>query len=159
MTVTAAWTAPTSLDRTVGQNLPSATYEEVLGDILYLYDVLTAALSLAVHLTSSLTVDGAVSAGSLTVAGAALRRTTYGTLYIANPGLAAGGGINYVTVDLADAVTPVAVSVAIDTVGTSMNLVGYAYSPFSSGSVTVTLVNWGASAITSAITVHVIADY
>jgi len=156
MAVTAAWTAPSTLDRTVGQTLPSATYEEVLGDLLYLYDVLTAALSLAVHLTSTLTVDGAVSVGSLTGAGAPLHKTTYGTYYVGNPGIAAGGGAVY-NVTLANSVTPVAVGITLDTAGYAVDLTAYLYNI--SGTVNVAVYNWGASTLTTPITIHVTVDY
>ncbi|MHB8409848.1 MAG: hypothetical protein ACYDHY_17475 [Acidiferrobacterales bacterium] len=157
MPVSGTWTSPSSLDRTTGQTLPSATYEDVLGDLLYLYDVLTAVTALAVHLTSSLTVDGAVSAGSLTVGGAALRRTTYGTSYIANPGIASGGSALY-AVTLTDYVTPLAVGVTLDTGGYAVDLVAYGDGS-ASGSVTVLIVNWGASTVTTPVTIHVLADY
>lgn len=158
MAVTATWTDPTTLDRTVGENLPAAKWEGALGDLLYLYDVLTDAVSLAVHLTSDLTVDGAVSVGSLTVGGATPRRTTYGVDTSANRNIPGGGGAVDVYVALVDSVTPLAASATLDTGGNAANLQVY-FQSFSAGQVQLNVVNWGASNYTAQCNIHVIADY
>jgi len=116
----------------------------VLGDALYLYDVLTAVLSLAVHLTSTLTVDGALSiAVPMTVGGVTLRRFTYGHTVESSPSIASGGGLLVVTVTLADSVTPAAVEITLDTGGNAVRLLAY-LNTISSGSVSVNVYNWGA---------------
>ncbi|MHB8409849.1 MAG: hypothetical protein ACYDHY_17480 [Acidiferrobacterales bacterium] len=159
MPVTAAWTAPTALDLADGDALIQTTWEELLGDLLYLYDVLTAAVALAVHLTSTLTVDGALAlASEPTVGGHPLRRTTYGHTTESSPSIAAGGGSLNVSVSLADSVTPLAVEVTLDTGGYGVRLVAYPYS-YSAGTVWVNVINWGAATVTSAFTVYVRGVY
>jgi len=159
MAVTAAWTAPTALDLADGAGLTQTTWEEVLGDALYLYDVLTAVLSLAVHLTSTLTVDGALSiAVPMTVGGVTLRRFTYGHTVESSPSIASGGGLLVVTVTLADSVTPAAVEITLDTGGNAVRLLAY-LNTISSGSVSVNVYNWGASTVTTAFTVYVRGVY
>jgi len=70
MAVTAAWTDPTTLDRVVGETYPLASYENLLGDVLYIYDVLTDVLALAMKFGSTLEVVGATTLdGSLHVVG------------------------------------------------------------------------------------------
>lgn len=159
MTVTASWTDPTTLDKVDGDTLDQTTWEEVMGDALYLYDALTAALALAVHLTDTLAVDGALAVGgALTVGGHPVRKSTYGHTVVSSPSLAAGGGSTAVTVALADAVIPAAVAVTLDTGGNAVRMVACPYA-YSAGSVTVDVVNWGASTVTTAFTVYVRGVY
>lgn len=159
MTVTAAWTAPTALDRADNQTLDQTTLEGTLGDLLYLYNVLTAALALAVHLTSTLAVDGTLAVGgALTVGGKPVRKSTYGHTVVTAPSLAAGGGSTNVQVFLADSVTPAAVGVTLDTGGAAARLVAYPYS-YGAGFVWVEVINWGAATWTGNFTVYVRGVY
>ncbi|HEY8743486.1 MAG TPA: hypothetical protein VIU62_10320, partial [Chloroflexota bacterium] len=88
MTVTAAWTDPVTLDRAVGATYPLASYELLLGDVLWLFDVLTDVIATSLKFGSTLEVVGAVTLDStLAVTGA----TTVAGLHATGTVTADGG--------------------------------------------------------------------